>query len=85
MQAKKKSRSKSDSHTPVFLGVSDTDIVFTAGTLEEAGSKAEELIEKGEYDSLTVLCVVGAWQAEMPPQQIEMREMELREYLEGED
>jgi len=87
MTAKKpKQRTKRDRHNPIFIGVSDnTDIVFTAGTLEEAGGKAEELIEKGEYDSLTILCVVGAWYAEMPPQQIELKEMELREFLEGED
>ncbi len=87
MTAKKPKKSpKRDRHSPAFIGVSDnTDIVFTARTLEEAGGKAEELIEKGEYDSLTILCVVGAWYAEMPPQQIELKEMELREFLEGED
>lgn len=79
MTRKKQPKKSPRSQDPVFIGIDGEDILFTKPTLESAQGKAQELIESGSYDSVTILCVVGAWVAEMPPEEVKLSELDLND------
>jgi len=83
MAIKKKPQKKKQE--PVFLGIVDNSIVFSRKNLELASGAASEYINQGRADTVTIVCVVGAWVSEIPPEpEVEVSEMDLSE-LEFED
>lgn len=83
MVVKKKPQKKKQE--PVFLGIVDNSIIFSRKNLQLASGAAVEYIDQGRADTVTIVCVVGAWVSEIPPEpEVEVSELDLSE-LEFED
>lgn len=83
MVVKKKPQKKKQE--PVFLGIVDNSIIFSRKNLQLASGAAVEHIDQGRADTVMIVCVVGAWVSEIPPEpEVEVSELDLSE-LEFED
>ena len=80
-KAKKKAPARKK-HDPAFLGITEEEVLFKRDTLEAAKSAAAEMIESGKLDTVTIVCIVGAWVVELPPEPcVEMAELDLGELV----
>ena len=69
----------------LYVGIDGDDVLFKKPTLSEAEDKAKELIECGDCDCVTILCVSDVFIAELPPEEIVLGKVDPSELLDDED